>query len=96
MVNLMTGLEYGLDHFDTALGGMGGCPFIPGAAGNIATEDVVHLLTAMGFESGVDGPAVAACSRRLEAFLGRQLPAKMLRVIEHAGPRAEGEAARKG
>lgn len=85
MVNLMTGLECGVDHFDTALGGMGGCPFIPGAAGNIATEDVVYILEAMGVATGVDGSGVAACSRRLEAFLGRQLPAKMLRVTEHRG-----------
>lgn len=84
MVNLMTGLECGVDHFDTSLGGMGGCPFVPGAAGNIATEDAVHFLTAMGVATGVDIHGVAACSRELENYLGRRLPAKMLRVFESA------------
>lgn len=98
MVNLMTALEYGIHHFDTALGGMGGCPFISGAAGNVATEDVIHFLTAMGIATGVDGAGVAVCSRRLEAFLGRRLPARMLRVADSgvcsqaAGPDAGGDA----
>jgi hydroxymethylglutaryl-CoA lyase len=61
---------------------MGGCPFIAGAAGNIATEDAVYFLETMGIATGVDRVRVAECALKLEAFLGRQLPGKMLRVIQ--------------
>jgi hydroxymethylglutaryl-CoA lyase len=62
---------------------MGGCPFIPGAAGNIATEDAAYFLDTLGMVTGVDGARVAECAMRLEAVLGRRLPGKMLRVIEN-------------
>jgi hydroxymethylglutaryl-CoA lyase len=85
LVNMLAGLEYGIDRFDTSLGGMGGCPFIAGAAGNIATEDAVYFLETMGIATGVDRVRVAECALALEALLGRQLPGKMLRVIQNAG-----------
>lgn len=81
MVNMMAGLECGITHFDTSLGGMGGCPFIPGAAGNIATEDAVYFMESMGIATGIDAARVAACSRKLEDFLGRRFPGRMLRVF---------------
>jgi hydroxymethylglutaryl-CoA lyase len=84
LVNMMAGLEYGISRFDTSLGGMGGCPFIPGAAGNIATEDAVYFLDTMGIATGVDLALAAECALKLEALLGRRLPGKMLRVIENA------------
>ena len=59
LVNMMAGLEYGISRFDTSLGGMGGCPFIPGAAGNIATEDAAYFLDTMGIATGVDRARVA-------------------------------------
>lgn len=80
LVNAAAGLRCGVAFFDTALGGMGGCPFVPGAAGNIATEDTVHLMEAMGAATGVDWRAVASCTRRLSAFLGRDLPGKLYRM----------------
>lgn len=70
LANVVEGLRHGVTRFDTALGGMGGCPFIPGATGNIPTEDTASLLEGMGVATGVDASAVAAVSRRLEAFLG--------------------------
>jgi hydroxymethylglutaryl-CoA lyase len=82
LVNMLAGLECGINRFDTALGGMGGCPFIPGAAGNLATEDAVYFLETMGIATGVDPVRVAECALKLEAVLGRQLPGKMLRVIQ--------------
>jgi hydroxymethylglutaryl-CoA lyase len=85
LVNMLTGLEYGIDRFDTSLGGMGGCPFITGAAGNIATEDAVYFLDTMGIATGVDRVRVAECALKLEAVLGRRLPGKMLRVIQTTG-----------
>ncbi|WP_373498094.1 hydroxymethylglutaryl-CoA lyase [Desulfococcus sp.] len=80
LVNAAAGLRCGVTFFDTALGGMGGCPFVPGAAGNIATEDTVHLMAAMGAATGVDWRQVASCTRRLSAFLGRDLPGKLYRM----------------
>jgi hydroxymethylglutaryl-CoA lyase len=80
LVNLMAGLECGVTRFDTAFGGLGGCPFVQGAAGNIATEDTLYLLAALGVETGVDAAAVARCSRRLAAFLGKTLAGKLYRL----------------
>ncbi|MGD9332784.1 MAG: hydroxymethylglutaryl-CoA lyase [Desulfobacterales bacterium] len=84
LVNMLTGLDYGIAHFDTSLGGMGGCPFIPGAAGNIPTEDAAYLLNTLGIATGIDIRQVAECARKLESAIGRQLPGKMLRVLETA------------
>ncbi len=81
LANLVTALECGITYFDTALAGLGGCPFIPGAAGNIATEDTLYLLHSMGVKTGIDIAQVAQCSLRLEEFLGRQLPGKMYPLL---------------
>ena len=86
LANLTAALECGVNWFDTALAGLGGCPFIPGATGNIATEDTLYLLHSMGIETGIDLAGVAACSRRLEQFLGRPLPGKMYRLADQAVP----------
>lgn len=82
LVNLMAGLEMGITHFDTSLGGLGGCPFVTGAAGNIATEDTLHLLRSLGIETGINMAEVAACSRELSSFFGRELSGKMYRLEE--------------
>ena len=71
LVNVMAAMECGITHFDTALAGMGGCPFIPGAAGNIATEDTVYLMESMHIETGVDISKVASCSSQLEKFFSK-------------------------
>ena len=69
LANLMAALECGVNQFDTAVAGMGGCPFVRGAAGNIATEDTVHLMNAMGISTGVDIAGVSQCSYQLEKYL---------------------------
>jgi hydroxymethylglutaryl-CoA lyase len=81
LVNLMTALQQGITRFDTAFGGMGGCPFVPGAAGNIATEDTIHLLNSLGIETGVDPARVAQCSRKMESFLEKPLSGKLYRLL---------------
>ncbi|MFH1984925.1 MAG: hydroxymethylglutaryl-CoA lyase [Pseudomonadota bacterium] len=81
LVNVMTALQRGVSRFDTALGGMGGCPFVDGAAGNIATEDTIQLCQGLGIATGIDMAAVAACTRRLETFYGRRFPGKMHRLV---------------
>ncbi len=77
IANMYVALECGVRHFDTSFGGLGGCPFIEGAKGNIATEDSVYMLDQLGIETGVDIAQVGAISRDLETFLGKELPAKL-------------------
>lgn len=81
LVNVMTALQRGVSRFDTALGGMGGCPFVDGAAGNIATEDTIQLCLGLGIATGIDMAAVAARTRMLEQFYGRRFPGKMHRLV---------------
>lgn len=73
LANVYAGLQAGIRHFDTALGGLGGCPFIPGASGNIATEDTAHMLHQMGYETNISIPEIAEISkdvaRETEAML---------------------------
>jgi hydroxymethylglutaryl-CoA lyase len=82
LVNLMTGLEMGVAHFDSSLGGLGGCPFVAGAAGNVATEDTLHLLRSLDIRTDVDPGGVAYWARELSAFFGRELSGKMYRLSE--------------
>ncbi|MGB1251104.1 MAG: hydroxymethylglutaryl-CoA lyase [Candidatus Promineifilaceae bacterium] len=81
IANLYAALECGVRYFDSAFGGLGGCPFIKGAKGNIATEDSINMLHAMGVETGIDIKQVSAISRDLEQLFGQALPAKMHRFV---------------
>lgn len=82
LANLMAALRHGVTRFDTAFGGLGGCPFIPGATGNVATEDVAHLLAAMGVATGVDENAVCRVSARAKELLGEALPSRIFALWE--------------
>lgn len=97
IANLVAAVDCGVSHFDTSLGGIGGCPFIPGAAGNIATEDVANLAAAMELPTGISIPAVARWTRHLEESLGRNFPGKLHRLKDVSagqeqptGPQAAG------
>jgi hydroxymethylglutaryl-CoA lyase len=81
LANVMAGLEEGVRIFDTAVGGLGGCPFAPGAPGNLATENLVLMLAAMGLETGVDLDALAEAAHYVEALLARPLMSHGLRVL---------------
>lgn len=81
LVNVVAALQAGITHFDTSLGGLGGCPFVKGAAGNIATEDTLHLMAALAVETGVPIPPVARLSRRLSEIFGHDLPGKVYRLL---------------
>lgn len=83
LANVVAALECGVSRFDTSLGGLGGCPFIPGATGNIATEDTASLLHAMGYQTQVDVGAVSCISREVSTFLERPLSGKMYRLGEN-------------
>ncbi|MGB5745918.1 MAG: hydroxymethylglutaryl-CoA lyase [Desulfobacterales bacterium] len=82
LANLMAALQCGVTQFDTAMAGMGGCPFVRGAAGNIATEDTVHLMDSMGISTGIDIIGVSKCSHYLEDYLSKQFPGRMHRLLQ--------------
>lgn len=82
LVNVMSAMECGVTRFDTALAGMGGCPFVSGAAGNIATEDTAWLMKSLNIETGVDISKVAKCSQKLEDFFEKKFPGKMHCLIK--------------
>jgi len=73
LANVYAALEAGVSSFESSFGELGGCPVPPGATGNVATEDVVSMLHEIGIETGVDLPALIACSRALQRHLGREL-----------------------
>jgi hydroxymethylglutaryl-CoA lyase len=77
IANMIASLQAGVRIFDAALGGLGGCPFVPNATGNIATEDAVFTLTEMGLETGIDWRALKPAIARAEALLDRRLPGRM-------------------
>jgi hydroxymethylglutaryl-CoA lyase len=81
LANVVAGLRQGITAFDGALGGIGGCPFAPGAAGNVATEDVVYMLHAMGIATGIDLDALATAAAELRAALGSPLESSVSRAL---------------
>lgn len=82
LANVVTALPMGITTIDAAAGGLGGCPFAPGAQGNLATEDLLFMLHGMGYTTGIDLESFCRVSKRLEAELGRALPSRYLQ----AGP----------
>ena len=80
--NILTALACGVTNFDASIGGLGGCPFAPGASGNVCSEDLVHCLHAMGVQTGIDLTKLIAVSRRVEQIIGRALPGQVMK----AGP----------
>lgn len=85
LVCAYAGLQEGVTRFESSVGGLGGCPFAPGATGNICTEDLVYMLDECGIESGVDLQRLIAVSRQAEAAIGRRLAGQVMK----AGPRLE-------
>ena len=80
LANVLAGLDYGVTTFDSSAGGLGGCPFAPGAAGNLATEDLLFLLNGLGIETGVSIDRVADASRFIETKLDHKLPSRYLQA----------------
>jgi len=76
LANVCASLELGVRAFDSSAGGLGGCPYAPGAAGNLATEDLIYLLEGLGFECGASLEGVARASLALEASLDHPLPGR--------------------
>jgi hydroxymethylglutaryl-CoA lyase len=82
LANALAALQVGITHFNTTLGGMGGCPFIKGATGNISTEDLAFMLGQMGIETGINIDKIAAISRSLEDFFDKRYAGKVHRLLE--------------
>lgn len=80
LANCTVGLQLGVETIDAAVGGLGGCPYAPGASGNLATEDVVAMLSAMGIETGIDLDKLVGCAQMIAAFVGHELPSKYLKA----------------
>jgi hydroxymethylglutaryl-CoA lyase len=83
LANALVGLELGIRDFDASVAGIGGCPYAPGAAGNLATEDLVYMLDGLGVQTGIDLNRLIEAGRVAETVLGRTLPGK----VHQAGPR---------
>jgi len=83
LANVLAALELGVTDFDASVGGLGGCPYAPGATGNVASEELVHMVEDMGVDTGIDLEALIDAAATAERIVGRTLPSQVLR----AGPR---------
>jgi hydroxymethylglutaryl-CoA lyase len=82
LANVLAAVQGGIVRFDGSLGGLGGCPYAPGASGNIASEDAIHMLQSMGYETGVDLERLLGVARELPAIVGHEVPSQ----VSKAGP----------
>jgi hydroxymethylglutaryl-CoA lyase len=90
LTNVLAAIDAGADRFDASLGGLGGCPYAPGATGNVCTEEIVHALELMGYDTGVDLPRLLEASHRLPSLIGHGTPSQVAkagrRLDLHARP----------
>lgn len=80
LANALAGLQAGITQFDASLGGIGGCPFVPGATGNISTEDLVHMLNEMGIQTGIDLDVLLEEGTKLSGIVGHELASQVARA----------------
>ncbi|RPH30170.1 hydroxymethylglutaryl-CoA lyase [Buttiauxella warmboldiae] len=80
LANTLAALSAGIDRFDASLGGLGGCPYAPGASGNVSTEDMVHMLHLMGYRTGVDLDAIIGVAKTLPALIGHHIRSSVTRA----------------
>jgi hydroxymethylglutaryl-CoA lyase len=90
LANTVAAVEAGIRRLDMSLGGIGGCPYAPGATGNVATEDVVHMLQCMGYDTGMDLDGLVAAAAQLESLVQHELSSQVSRaghrLTRHAPP----------
>ena len=96
LANILVSVEMGITTVDAALGGLGGCPYAPGASGNVATEDVVYMLEGMGVRTGVDLERLIDCSRLASSLVGHEMPSKYYRAAMGARQRTASRAGTGG
>jgi hydroxymethylglutaryl-CoA lyase len=80
LANILAGIDAGARRFDAAIGGLGGCPYAPGASGNVCSEEIVHALELMGYDTGVDLTKLIAASNRLPALVGHDVPSQIVKA----------------
>jgi len=80
LANVLAAIDAGADRFDASLGGIGGCPYAPGATGNVCTEEVVHALALMGYDTGVDLAVLLQAARRLQDLVGHDVPSQIVKA----------------
>jgi hydroxymethylglutaryl-CoA lyase len=80
LANVLAAIDAGADRFDASLGGIGGCPYAPGASGNVCSEEIVHALELMGYDTGVDLGALIAASKRLPSLIGHDTPSQIVKA----------------
>ncbi|MEB2631553.1 hydroxymethylglutaryl-CoA lyase [Peribacillus frigoritolerans] len=80
LANILESLNYGIDTFDSSLGGLGGCPYAPGASGNVATDDLVHMLHKMGIHTGINPEKLMKAAAMVQSFLEKPLPSHQMAV----------------
>ena len=92
--NALAAVQAGVTRFDASLGGLGGCPYAPGATGNVCTEEIVHMFDLMGHDTGIDLDALLAAAARLPALVGHDVPSQLLKAgpvwRRHAMPPPQG------
>lgn len=82
LANVLAGVQGGITRFDGSLGGLGGCPYAPGASGNISSEDAIHMLDAMGYDTGIDLPRLLSVAQQMAGIVGHDVPGQ----VAKAGP----------
>ena len=80
LANLLAAVQGGITRFDGSLGGLGGCPYAPGASGNISSEDAIHMLDAMGYDTGIDLPRLLAVARQMPQIVGHEVPGQVAKA----------------
>ena len=80
LANVLAGIDAGADRFDASFGGIGGCPYAPGATGNVCTEEIVHALELMGYDTGVNLELLLEASKRLPSLIGHDTPSQILKA----------------
>lgn len=80
LANVLAAIDAGADRFDASLGGIGGCPYAPGASGNVCSEEIAHALALMGYDTGIDLAALIAAAKRLPALIGHDIPSQIVKA----------------
>ncbi len=80
LANVLAAIDAGADRFDASFGGIGGCPYAPGASGNVCTEEIAHALALMGYDTGIDLPRLLAAAARLPALIGHDIPSQIVKA----------------
>ena len=95
LANVLAAVQTGITRFDGSLGGLGGCPYAPGASGNISSEDAIHMLDAMGYDTGIDLPRLLAVARQMSAIVGHEVPGQVAKAGRIADAQKAYETAAK-